>query len=387
MEKVKGLEFSPRQDRKMGFEILKLEDFFKSMNTSYISKPYRTGFYNLIFVNHGKGHHEIDFVDYEIKAGEILLISRNRVHRYVEFENLEGYIVMFTEGFLCECLSNQDSDTKDLFKSSFLYPHLKELDVYVPMVKSSLDVLSDMYKNSNQIVDKGVVALSFKLTIRLLMNVMSQQGSFNYSKNQLFTRFSELVEEHISTEKSVDGYAKMLYVSSKTVNTVTRNAIDMSAKQYITEQLVLRIQRKLSFDQKNINEIADDLGFSEPSNLTRFFKKNTGMTPQQFREEVGRGHQNWISDGRLELEVIKEAIEKNVYCILDGMVVPLHKHEEVEELFYCFKGFGFVVLEHEEVAFEVGDVFVASSGQLHSLRSDGELYVTSFIIPVIEERS
>lgn len=84
----------------------------------------------------------------------------------------------------------------------------------------------------------------------------------------------------------------------------------------------------------------------------------------------------------MDLNAIKEAIETKVYHIPSDFIVPLHEHATQDEVFYCIKGSGFGVLEDREVKLEVGDVFVAPAGSMHSMRSDGEIVVTAFLIPV-----
>jgi AraC family transcriptional activator of pobA len=87
----------------------------------------------------------------------------------------------------------------------------------------------------------------------------------------------------------------------------------------------------------------------------------------------------------MELETIKESIVTNVYHIPSHKKVPLHKHEDKDEIFYCIKGSGFGVLEEGEIELSAGKVFIAPAKTLHSLRSDGDLYVTAFLVPVVEE--
>ncbi len=84
----------------------------------------------------------------------------------------------------------------------------------------------------------------------------------------------------------------------------------------------------------------------------------------------------------MNLKLIKEAIETKVYHIPHDKKVPLHSHEDQDEVFYCIKGSGFGISEDGEVELNVGDTFVAPAGTLHSMRSDGDLYVTAFLIPV-----
>jgi mannose-6-phosphate isomerase-like protein (cupin superfamily) len=89
----------------------------------------------------------------------------------------------------------------------------------------------------------------------------------------------------------------------------------------------------------------------------------------------------------MDLDFIKEAIVKNVYHIPSDKKVPLHKHEDKDEVFYCIKGSGFGVLEDSEVEMNVGTSFTVSAGTMHSVRSDEEVYVVAILIPVVGDRS
>ncbi len=88
----------------------------------------------------------------------------------------------------------------------------------------------------------------------------------------------------------------------------------------------------------------------------------------------------------MDLNSIKESIVTNVYHVPSDRKVPLHKHAEQDEIFYCIKGSGFGVLEDGEVELGVGTSFIVPAGTKHSLRSDGELYVSAFLVPVVDGR-
>ncbi len=87
----------------------------------------------------------------------------------------------------------------------------------------------------------------------------------------------------------------------------------------------------------------------------------------------------------MELEKIKEALVTHVYHIPSEKKVPLHQHQDQDEIFYCIKGEGFGVLEDSEMELSVGKVFLAPAGVMHSIRSDNEIYVTAFLVPVVEQ--
>lgn len=85
----------------------------------------------------------------------------------------------------------------------------------------------------------------------------------------------------------------------------------------------------------------------------------------------------------MNINNIKESIKTNVYHINSESNVPLHKHNNANEIFYCIKGSGFGLNEAGETPLNVGDCFIAPAGTLHSLKSETDLYVCAFIIPVV----
>lgn len=84
----------------------------------------------------------------------------------------------------------------------------------------------------------------------------------------------------------------------------------------------------------------------------------------------------------MDLESIKKGIVTNVYHISADEKVPLHKHPKHDEVFYCIKGAGSGVFEDREVELTVGKAFIVPVGIMHALRTDGDLYVTSFLVPI-----
>ncbi len=86
----------------------------------------------------------------------------------------------------------------------------------------------------------------------------------------------------------------------------------------------------------------------------------------------------------MDLQKIKDSIVTNVYHIPAGKKVALHKHDNHDEVFYCIKGEGFGVLEESEEKLTVGKAFIVPAGVMHALRSDNDLFVTSFLIPKVE---
>lgn len=86
----------------------------------------------------------------------------------------------------------------------------------------------------------------------------------------------------------------------------------------------------------------------------------------------------------MDTETIKNAIVKNVYYIDSGKDIAMHKHNKHDEVFYCMKGNGFGVLENDNVPLSLGKAFIVPAGTMHSLKTDEEMTVASFLIPLLE---
>ena len=60
----------------------------------------------------------------------------------------------------------------------------------------------------------------------------------------------------------------------------------LSALEHIHKAIIKEAKRRLLIPEKSINSVAFDLGFEYPQYFSRLFKKETGMTPKEFRNEI-----------------------------------------------------------------------------------------------------
>jgi AraC family transcriptional activator of pobA len=96
-----------------------------------------------------------------------------------------------------------------------------------------------------------------------------------------------LIEEHFRHDRHVGFYAQRLAMTSDRLNDHLKRAAGVTAGHLIRQRLVTEAKRQLVFTNQPIHEIAAELAFADPSHFARFFRKNTGTTPQAFREERG----------------------------------------------------------------------------------------------------
>ncbi len=96
-----------------------------------------------------------------------------------------------------------------------------------------------------------------------------------------------LVEEHFRNQRQLAFYAEKLAMTVDRLNDHVKRATGVTAGHLIRQRVLTEAKRQLVFTNQAIHEIAYDLAFSDPSHFARFFRKQTGTTPQDFRAARG----------------------------------------------------------------------------------------------------
>ncbi len=102
-------------------------------------------------------------------------------------------------------------------------------------------------------------------------------------RNNYVRDFINLVHQYHRRERSVGFYASKLFISSKYLSMLVREASGRSAAEWIDDYVILEAKNLLRFSGKNIQQIAYDLNFSNQSAFGKYFKHLTGMSPTEFQ--------------------------------------------------------------------------------------------------------
>ncbi|MED5501128.1 MAG: helix-turn-helix domain-containing protein, partial [Pseudomonadota bacterium] len=98
-------------------------------------------------------------------------------------------------------------------------------------------------------------------------------------------RYQRLIERHYREQPSITWMANQLGITATHLNTHCQRLAGSSAKLLLHERVMLEAKRLLTYTNMTISEVAYQLGFSEPAYFTRFFKRNTKLSPKTFRQQ------------------------------------------------------------------------------------------------------
>jgi len=107
----------------------------------------------------------------------------------------------------------------------------------------------------------------------------------NGRTEELYNQFKATVEHHFSHYADVSFYAEQMNVTPRYLAQVTRRACGRSPKTIIDERITSEIASLLTTTNKPLKEIAQRLGFSSQSHLSRFFRLRMGMAPSEYKRQ------------------------------------------------------------------------------------------------------
>ena len=283
------ITFNPATTENIGFEIVSIEKIANKKETHEHNSqlPHQLKFYNLIFFTEGKGRHFIDFHWYTVQQNTLIYLAKEQVNAFDFSSDLKGYCMVFTEEFFVDCFSNfSDSFVFKLFHpqlSSPIIPIPEESDfvLYFNLIRKELGVQKSFNK-------KEIIKSLLSILLSKVENIKQNQSksSIDSSKLILFQKFTSLVENHYTESRNANFYAEKLAVTYKHLNSICKELMHKTAKSVIDDFIVLQAKRRLTSAEMKSTELAYDLGFEDPTNFTKYFKKQTGLTPISFVKSI-----------------------------------------------------------------------------------------------------
>ena len=148
--------------------------------------------------------------------------------------------------------------------------------------------LIDFLKAELQNEKASYVMFKSLLKVLLLHLIRFQNDEFleqDLNQKRVF-QFLELMETTFLKETNAEYYASEIGISSKRLNQILKEKLNLTAKQIIQQRQITESKRALVKGEHTTKELAYRLGFDSISSFSRFFKKNVGVSPSEFKNRV-----------------------------------------------------------------------------------------------------
>jgi AraC family transcriptional activator of pobA len=249
----------------------------------YILLPHRKDYYLLFFIQHNKGRHWVDMTPYEHQDNTLYFTNPAQILVSEDLAPAWGTYLCFTREFLA-VQPNAALRELPLIQNPH---HGHQLRLSTAEAAFVAQVLANLEAEHHRPGPWQHSLLSAHLAVLLtyLSRLYTEQlpGPDASADQRLLQAYQAQVEAGFRDLHEVGAYAARLQLPAKQLSAVVKAQSGKPAIKHVHERLVLEARRLLFYTDQSLKEIAFELGFSEASYFSRFFKRETGLTPLAYR--------------------------------------------------------------------------------------------------------
>jgi len=250
---------------------------------SYLNDPWRKDFFEIVWLQNEFPLHAIKDGGEPERGDWIYLIPPYRVHQ-LNKAGKNGIILSFKRDFL-------DEEDKEFYLDIFKIFNIQGEFSCLPLTPENAKELGKVYplleeeyleQHNSFLILKAMLKVFLLKLIRIKEHVFTTQ---DVNQKRVY-EFMMLLEENYQEERTADFYAAELGISSKRLNQILKEKLDKTGMQLIHDRIILEAKRKIIHSENTLKEIAYDLGFTDRPYFSRFFKKQTGSSPEDFQKQA-----------------------------------------------------------------------------------------------------
>jgi AraC family transcriptional regulator, transcriptional activator of pobA len=269
------------------FKIFKIGPKDAKEIASSANNPHMHDYEELLVGMEGGIEHFIDFKKTDLPAPFISFVTKGKVHRLkpiIQKAKFSVWVMRFRSEFIPET-------TFQLY--SYYHDHAN-LTLQRGECFNRLVTLCEMMSDEMQqtIPDYAVIRQLLSVLFTMIESERKKsepdEKSLKKTQNITFKNFLKILEENFRRPEGVEFYAEKLFMTSRNLNLICQNILQKSVTEIIETRKLIEAKNLLMNTDKTISEIGYELGFNEKAYFTNVFKKKSGQTPTEFREEMSK---------------------------------------------------------------------------------------------------
>ncbi len=256
---------------------------------NWLIHPHRhDSFIQVLYLTQGKVDVQIEHALQTLQAPRVMLIPAGHVHGFRFARDTQGPVVTAMQ----KPLESAAALMMPALQGTIRTPRLLSLHAEMRYIDQLMPLFLAL-EHESRTPAAGQVAAGTSLLLALLVQVhrisqLSDSASTptHYSisrKAQQIEKFRSLIDKHFRTEHSLQAYADLVGVSVGQLSRVCREVLGKSSLQVMNDRLIQEAQRELVYTSLPIKQLASELGFNDDAYFSRFFRKQTGVTPKAYR--------------------------------------------------------------------------------------------------------
>jgi AraC family transcriptional regulator, transcriptional activator of pobA len=276
-----------RETREMAvkFEALSGENHF--------SEVQRLNYYSIIWIQKGEGQYKSDLSEYAFTNNTMFFFTPYQPFQFIPSGELYGTAFYFHPDFFCiEKHQKEVSCSGVLFNNIYQPPTItvsqKEEILFADLLsKLKTEMFNDGLAQYELLVSYLKIFLINASRIKIEQCPEAKKNVEPDDKPFVLQKLKDLIEKHYRERHKPSAFAALLYITPKALGKLTKTHFNKTPSELIHERIIIEAKRELYLTNKAIKEIAADLGFTDEFYFSRFFKNNTTVSPQVYRDKIG----------------------------------------------------------------------------------------------------
>jgi len=252
----------------------------------------RHNYYSLIWVKQGSGIVRADFKEYHLSASILFAFSPYQPFIFLA-QDIKGVALFFHPDFFCIHKHQAEIACNGvLFNNIYEPPFIGVKDDSSVTLNDVLAQIRNEIQNSTLAQHEILVSYLkiFLIHCSRLKREQAPQARTDLAAVEepfVLQNLKDSIEKNFKTKHSAGEYANELNISIKALAKATKTYFNRTITELISERIIIEAKRELYLTNKTVKEIAYGLGYDDEYYFSRFFKVNTDISPQMYRETVG----------------------------------------------------------------------------------------------------
>ena len=254
-----------------------------------LGEPHSLGFFDVILVTRGKGWFWLDSHRHAVRPGAVFFTTPGQVRRW-DVKQLDGVCLFFEDFFVKEFLH----DDAFLLRLPYFHadPARAALSLAPAVARHMRTRLAAMQRELPHGRRDSVDLLRAQLYEMLIVLARQYAAAHHVAPqrptHRVVSRFIDLVERDAARRHRIADYAAELAVTPGHLSVLCTQYAGQRAKRLLDSVLASRARRMLLSTDESAARVGASLGFEDPSYFSRFFRRETGQTPKEFRNALRR---------------------------------------------------------------------------------------------------
>ena len=238
--------------------------------------------YTIILVTKGCGSADIDFHTVPMSQGQLGIIAPGQIHSNINIKECELWMLRMSPEMMNDDYRYQ-LDEYAMTGNPVMLP-----EETIVLLCEALEFLSKLMASMNDRQPmKSVLFNMLNVVLGIITpRILNGQAKSPLRSTEITVKFKQMLPKFVRRQKKTSFYANELCISEVYLNEVVKKTTGMTPSGWINVAILLEAKRMIRTTTLTVKEIAHNLGFEDHAYFSRLFKKNTNMTPLEFRNTI-----------------------------------------------------------------------------------------------------